>query len=69
MPIVVIEPDGLRMISRPEQICQMSMVDLIALEKYLWNCMDNKIPAPAIVDMLNQIYREVEWRAQDAEDT
>ena len=67
MPIVARDAKGrVRLIKKPEQICQLPMRDLIAFEAYLWKCVDNPAPAPAVVDLLNQIYREVEWRAQDA---
>ena len=56
-----------RLVKRLDQVSRMSMPDLIAMEKFLWKCMDTKIPQPAVVDYLNAIHREVEWRAQDPE--
>ena len=65
MPIVARDSKGrMRLIKRPEQICQLPMIDLIALEHYLWKCTE-KSEQPAVTDLLNQIYREVEWRAQE----
>lgn len=57
----------LRLINRLDQVSKMSMPDLIAMEQFLWQCMNSRAPRPAVVDFLNAIHREVEWRAQDSE--
>jgi hypothetical protein len=68
MPIIAYDAKGRpRVIKRPEQISRMTMPDLIALEAFLWKCMDTKIANPSVVHTLNVIHREVEWRAQDPE--
>lgn len=70
MPIIAFNSNGRpRLIKRMEQISSMTMPNLIALEHYLWACMDPKdgAPTPFVVDCLNAIHREVEWRAQDPE--
>ena len=46
-------------------ISKMTMRQLVAYEAYLWKWM--KYSPPNVVIVLNAIYREVEWRAQDAE--
>lgn len=66
MPIIAHDAKGRpRLIKRPEQISRMSMPDLIALEVFLWRCMESKHAHPGVADTLNAIHREVEWRAQD----
>jgi hypothetical protein len=68
MPIIAYDANGRpRVIKRAEQISRMTMPDLIALEAFLWNCMNTKFTHLAVVDTLNTIHREVEWRAQDPE--
>lgn len=68
MPIIGRDARGRpRVIHKLEQVSKMSMRDLIAMEEFLWKCMEVKAPVPAIVDYLNAIHREVEWRAQDPE--
>ena len=68
MPIITYGTNGRpRVIKRLEQISKMSTQDLIAFEKFLWKCVDTRIPQPAVVDFLNAIHREVEWRAQDTQ--
>lgn len=46
-------------------VSRMTMKELIAYEKHLWEWM--KDSPPDIVAILNTIHREVEWRAQDTE--
>lgn len=66
MPIIGRDAKGRpRLIKRTAQVSKMSMRDLIAFENFLWQCMDTPAPQPAVVDFLNAIHREVEWRAQD----
>lgn len=66
MPIIGRDARGRpRLIKKMEQVSKMSMPDLIAFEAFLWKCMDTKLVQPAVVDYLNTIHREVEWRAQD----
>lgn len=68
MPIIARNAKGVpRIIKRMDQVSKMPMDDLIAMEEFLWKCMDAKVPSPAVVDYLNAIHREVEWRAQDPE--
>ena len=68
MPIIAHDTKGRpRLIERSDQVSKMKTPDLIAMEKFLWTCMDTKIPQPAVVDFLNAIHREVEWRAQDTQ--
>lgn len=42
----------------------MTMKNLIAYEAILWRWME-KTNAPNIVNQLNAIHREVEWRCQE----
>ena len=44
-------------------LTKMTMRELIDYEKCLWRWMATS--PPNIVQVLNAIYREVEWRAQD----
>ena len=68
MPIIGYNSKGrMRVIKRLDQVSKMSLPDLVAMEEFLWMCMSTKIPQPAVVDYLNAIHREVEWRAQDTE--
>lgn len=68
MPIIARNANGRpRLIHRMEQVSKMPMPDLIAMEEFLWKCMEMQVPQPAVVDYLNAIHREVEWRAQDPE--
>jgi hypothetical protein len=41
----------------------MTLQELIEYEKFLWGWMNDS--PPNVVTVLNAIYREVEWRAQD----
>jgi len=45
----------------------MSWDELVAYEKFLWECLEKLPHSPTIAITLNAIYREVEWRAQDTE--
>ena len=45
------------------KLAQMSMRQLIEYEEFLWGWMNGS--PPNVVTVLNAIYREVEWRAQD----
>lgn len=46
-------------------ICQMTLPELIQFEKRVWALAERtKFPLRS-VDVLNAIYREVEWRAQE----
>ena len=66
MPIIAHDANGRpRLIKHTEQISRLTMRDLIVLEEFLWKCMDSKHAHPSVVDTLNAIHREVEWRAQD----
>ena len=69
MPIIGRDARGRpHMIDRTErQISKLPMRDLITLEEFLWKCMDGKAAHHGVVDTLNAIHREVEWRAQDTE--
>ena len=44
-------------------LTKMSMRELIDYESYLWQWMTSS--PPRVVNVLNAIYREIEWRAQD----
>lgn len=48
-----------------KQLSQMTTPDLIEYEAYLWRWM--RYSPPNVVTVLNAIYREMEWRAQDSE--
>lgn len=54
-----------------ERITRMPLADLIVYEATLWQWMDalNKrnMGSLRIVDQLNAIYREIEWRAGEKE--
>jgi hypothetical protein len=67
MPIVVYRKRRYHLSKMDEYITKMSMAELIDYERCLWTWMDKtkKNPSPHIVQQLNTIHREVEWRAQD----
>lgn len=44
-------------------LTKMTMQELIEYEQFLWAWMTGS--PPNVVSVLNAIYREVEWRAQD----
>jgi hypothetical protein len=68
MPIIAHDAKGRpRVIKRLAQVSRMPTPDLIAMEGFLWKCLETKIPQPGVVDFINAIHREVEWRAQDPE--
>ena len=68
MPIITYGANGRpRVVRRLEQISKMTTQDLIAFEDFLWKCVDTRISQPAVVDFINAIHREIEWRAQDTE--
>jgi hypothetical protein len=46
-------------------ITKMTTRQLVEYEKYLWTWMGNS--PPNVVTVLNSIYREIEWRAQDTD--
>lgn len=48
-----------------EQFSTMPLSALIEYEKTLWRWADKVGSTAAIADVLNAIYREVEWRAQE----
>jgi hypothetical protein len=50
-----------------EDFASMSMTALIEYEQKLWRWADAVGSTQAIADVMNAIYREVEWRAQDKE--
>jgi len=45
-------------------LTKMTLRELIEYENYLWRWM--KDSPPNVVAVLNAIYREIEWRAQDS---
>ena len=48
-----------------EKFSDMTMRELAAYEQELWRWADAVGSTTAIADILNAIYREVEWRAQE----
>ena len=67
MPIIRNERGRMMLSKMDEYITKMSMKELIDYERCLWVWMDKTktSPSPHIVQQLNVIHREVEWRAQD----
>ena len=67
--IVLMNVEGRRYIKEltAANICQMTMPELVEFERKVWALAEKtKFPLRAI-DVLNAIYREVEWRAMDKE--
>lgn len=65
--IVLMNVGGRRYIKEltAANICKMTMPELIEFERRVWNLAERtKFPLRSI-DVLNAIYREVEWRAQE----
>ena len=52
-------------LSLDDPLTKMSLRQLVEFEAYLWTWMKNS--PPSIVQILNAIHREVEWRAQDTD--
>ena len=50
-----------------EDFPNMTMSQLMGYERELWRWADAVGSTVAIADILNAIYREVEWRAQEKE--
>ena len=50
-----------------EKFCDMTMRELVEYEETLWRWADAAGGTHGITDVLNAIYREVEWRAQERE--
>ncbi|HEY2530267.1 MAG TPA: hypothetical protein VGJ20_20415 [Xanthobacteraceae bacterium] len=48
-----------------EDFAHMAMRELIEYEQKLWRWADTAGTTQGIADVLNAIYREVEWRAQE----
>lgn len=48
-----------------EEFAKMSMRELIEYEQKLWRWADTAGSTQSIAAVLNAIYREVEWRAQE----
>lgn len=66
--IVVMHVNGRKYLKEltAANICQMTWPELIEFERRVWTLAEKtKFPLRS-VDVLNAIYREVEWRAQDA---
>ena len=49
----------------PGDLTNMTMSELVDYERLLWHWADTAGSTKAIADILNSIYREVEWRAQE----
>ena len=67
--IVLMNVEGRRYIKEltAVNICQMTLPELVEFERRVWTLAEKtKYPLRAI-DVLNAIYREVEWRAQEAD--
>ena len=50
-----------------ENLTEMTISELVDYEQTLWRWADTAGSTLAIADILNAIYREVEWRAQEKE--
>ena len=67
--IVLMNVEGRRYIKEltAENICKMTMPELVEFERRVWDLAEKtKFPLRSI-DVLNAIYREVEWRALERE--
>ena len=69
MPIIRNVRGRMMLSKMDEYVTRMSIKDLIDYERCLWVWMEKtkNNPSPHIVQQLNVIHREVEWRAQDTQ--
>jgi hypothetical protein len=71
MPIILRLGGRVRLENAQERITRMSVNELIVYEGALWTWLEkitkSKLHSDRIVDQLNAIHREIEWRAMDAE--
>jgi hypothetical protein len=66
MPIILQHNGRTRLSRLEERITKMSISELIDYESSLWVWMDKcKTRGVDIINQLNAIHREVEWRAMD----
>jgi hypothetical protein len=66
MPIVLRKNGRPRLSSLQERIAKMTMAELVTYDALLWSWVDRlKFQSEDIVNQLNAIHREVEWRAMD----
>ena len=65
MPFVWRNKTGKPRFTSVYPIAKMSLDELQAYEEFLWECTKKLPNSPTIIDTLNAIYREVEYRAQD----
>jgi hypothetical protein len=66
MPVILRHNGRPRLSSLQERIAKMTIAELIDYDNALWQWMDKlKFKSEDVVNQLNAIHREVEWRAQD----
>jgi hypothetical protein len=66
MPIILRRNGRSRLSSLQERISKMTIPELVAYEAALWHWVDRlKYKSEDVVNQLNAIHREVEWRAAD----
>jgi hypothetical protein len=66
MPVILRHNGRPRLSNLQERIAKMTMAELVSYDALLWSWMDRlKYKSEDVVNQLNAIHREVEWRAMD----
>jgi hypothetical protein len=66
MPIILQHNGKPRLSKLQERITRMTVEELAEYEATLWRWMDKlKFKSEDVVNQLNAVHREVEWRAED----
>jgi hypothetical protein len=66
MPVILRHNGRPRLSNLQERIAKMPMAELVTYDALLWSWMDRlKYKSQDVVNQLNAIHREVEWRAMD----
>jgi hypothetical protein len=66
MPVILQRNGRPRLSNLQERIAKMKTAELVAYDAALWCWMDKlKFKSEDVVNQLNAIHREVEWRALD----
>jgi hypothetical protein len=66
MPVILRRNGRPRLSSLQERIARMTIAELVDYDNALWQWMDKlKFKSEDVVNQLNAVHREVEWRAQD----
>jgi hypothetical protein len=66
VPLILRHNGRPRLSSLQERIARMTIAELVDYDNALWQWMDKlKFKSEDVVNQLNAIHREIEWRAMD----